>query len=151
VLIQDAAYENLLKSRRQVLHRRVGEVLRDDFAATAAAEPELLAHHFTEAGHSDTAVEYWQRAGDLAMARSGHTEAIHHFSVALDLLSKLCEKPGCAAKELELCVKLGPALIMVKGPSSPEVEAIYRRAVALEVREDSATQFKALWGFIIAR
>src|SRR6516165_9274354 len=64
-LIQDAAYENLLKSRRQVLHRRVGEVLRDDFAATAAAEPELLAHHFTEAGHSDTAVEYWQRAGDL--------------------------------------------------------------------------------------
>jgi class 3 adenylate cyclase/predicted ATPase len=76
VLIQDAAYENLLKSRRQVLHRRVGEVLRDDFAATAAAEPELLARHFTEAGLSDAAIEYWQRAGDLAMARSGHAEAI---------------------------------------------------------------------------
>jgi class 3 adenylate cyclase/predicted ATPase len=146
VLIQDAAYENLLKSRRQVLHRRVGEVLRDDFAATAAAEPELLAHHFTEAGRSDAAVEYWQRAGDLAMVRSGHAEAIHHFSLALDLLSKLGEKPDRAAKELELCVKLGPALIMMKGPISPEVEAIYRRAVALEVGEDSATQFKALWG-----
>ena len=49
-LIQDAAYENLLKSRRQVLHRRVAEVLRDQFAASAAAEPELLAHHFTQAG-----------------------------------------------------------------------------------------------------
>ena len=49
-LIQDAAYENLLKSRRQILHRRVGETLRDQFAATAAAEPELLAHHFTQAG-----------------------------------------------------------------------------------------------------
>jgi class 3 adenylate cyclase/predicted ATPase len=146
VLIQDAAYENLLKSRRQVLHRRVGEVLRDDFAATAAAEPELLAHHFTVAGRSDAAVEYWQRAGDLAMVRSGHAEAIHHFSVALDLLSKLGEKPDRAAKELELCVRLGPALVMVKGPGSPEVEAIYRRAVALDAGEDSAARFKALWG-----
>jgi class 3 adenylate cyclase/predicted ATPase len=146
VLIQDAAYENLLKSRRQVLHRRVGEVLRDDFAATAAAEPELLAHHFTEAGRSDAAVEYWQRAGDLAMVRSGHAEAIHHFSVALDLLSKLGEKPDRAAKELELCVKLGPALMMVRGPGSPEVEAIYRRAVALEAGDESSARFKALWG-----
>ncbi len=146
VLIQDAAYGNLLKSRRQVLHRRVGEVLRDDFAATAAAEPELLAHHFTEAGCSDAAVEYWQRAGDLAMMRSGHAEAIHHFSLALDLLSKLGEKPDSVAKELELCVKLGPALVMVKGPGSPDVDAIYRRAVALEAGEDSAARFKALWG-----
>jgi predicted ATPase len=136
----------LLKSRRQVLHRRVGDVLRDDFAATAAAEPELLAHHFTEAGRSDAAVEYWQRAGDLAMVRSGHAEAIHHFSVALDLLSKLGEKPDRAAKELELCVKLGPALMMVRGPGSPEVEAIYRRAVALEAGDESSARFKALWG-----
>jgi predicted ATPase len=52
-LIQDAAYENLLKSRRQALHRRTGEVLRDQFAATAAAEPELLAHHFTQAGMTE--------------------------------------------------------------------------------------------------
>jgi class 3 adenylate cyclase/tetratricopeptide (TPR) repeat protein len=146
VLIQDAAYENLLKSRRQDLHRRVGEVLRDDFAATAAAEPELLAHHFTEAGRSDAAVEYWQRAGDLAMVRSGHAEAIHHFSLALDLLSKLGEKSDRAPKELELCVKLGPALMMVKGPGSPEVEATYSRAVALEAGEDSSARFKALWG-----
>ena len=80
------------------------------------------------------------------MARSGHAEAIHHFSVALDLLTKLGEKPDRAAKELELCVKLGPALMMVKGTGSPEVEAIYSRAVALEAGEDSSTRFKALWG-----
>ncbi|WFU37570.1 AAA family ATPase [Bradyrhizobium sp. CB82] len=146
VLIQDAAYENLLKSRRQVLHRRVGEVLRDDFAATAAVEPEVLAHHFTEAGRSDAAVEYWQRAGDLAMVRSGHAEAIHHFSVALDILRKLGEKPDRVAKELELCVKLGPALMMMKGPGSPDVEAIYSRAVALEAGEENSARFKALWG-----
>jgi predicted ATPase len=80
------------------------------------------------------------------MARSGHAEAIHHFSVALDLLTKLGEKPDRAAKELELCVKLGPALMMVKGPGSPEVHAIYSRAVALEAGEDSSAKFKALWG-----
>jgi hypothetical protein len=80
------------------------------------------------------------------MARSGHTEGIHHFRVALDLLGKVGDKPGRAAQELELCVKLGPALMMVKGPGSSEVEAIYRRAVALEAGEDSSARFKALWG-----
>jgi len=69
-LIQDAAYENLLKSRRQVLHRRTGEVLRDQFAATAAAEPELLAHHFTQAGLTKVAVEWWGTAGQRSLARS---------------------------------------------------------------------------------
>src|SRR5438067_8103727 len=62
-LIQDAAYENLLKSRRQVLHRRVGDVLRDNFATGAVAEPELLAHHFTQAGLTEAAVEWWGKAG----------------------------------------------------------------------------------------
>jgi len=57
-LIQDAAYENLLKSRRQALHRRVGEALRDYVAAGAAVEPELLAHHFTQAGLTEAAIEW---------------------------------------------------------------------------------------------
>jgi class 3 adenylate cyclase len=69
-LIQDAAYENLLKSRRQVLHRRVAEILRDRFASTAAAEPEVLAHHFTQAGLNDEAIEWWGKAGDQALRRS---------------------------------------------------------------------------------
>jgi class 3 adenylate cyclase len=60
-LIQDAAYENLLKSRRQVLHRRVAEILRDQFAARAAAEPELLAHHFTQAAMPEAAIEWWAK------------------------------------------------------------------------------------------
>src|SRR5262249_25124693 len=61
-LIQDAAYENLLKSRRQVLHRRVAEALLDQTSA-AGAEPELLAHHFTEARQIETAIEWWGKAG----------------------------------------------------------------------------------------
>ena len=74
-LIQDAAYENLLKSRRQVLHRRVGEVLRDQFAASAAAEPELLAHHFTQAGLIEAAIEWWGKAGQRSLERSALVEA----------------------------------------------------------------------------
>jgi predicted ATPase len=69
-LIQDAAYENLLKSRRQVLHRRAAEVLRDRFADTAAAEPEALAYHFTQAGLTHAAIEWWGKAGDQALRRS---------------------------------------------------------------------------------
>ena len=145
-LVQDVAYASLLRANRQQLHARIATAYETRFPEVVRAQPELVAHHFTEAGLTDAAIEYWQRAGDLAMARSGHTEAIHHFSVALDLLGKLGEKPDRAAKELELCVKLGPVLMMVKGPGSPEVEAIYSRAVALEAGEDSSTRFKALWG-----
>jgi class 3 adenylate cyclase len=69
-LIQDAAYENLLKSRRAALHRIVAETLRDNFTAVAATEPEVLAHHFTQAGLDDAAIEWWGKAGDQALRRS---------------------------------------------------------------------------------
>src|ERR1700734_829921 len=77
-LIQDAAYENLLKSRRQVLHRRAAEVLRDRFADTATAEPEALAYHFTQAGPTHAAIEWWGKASDQALRRSAFQEAISH-------------------------------------------------------------------------
>jgi hypothetical protein len=137
-LVQDVAYASLLRSNRQQLHARIATVYETRFAEVVRAQPELVAHHFTEAGLSDAAIEYWQRAGDLAMARSGHAEAIHHFSVALHLLGKLEDKPDRAAKELELCVKLGPVLMMVKGPGSPEVEAIYSREPWLSTRAKTA-------------
>src|SRR5207342_2813548 len=105
---------------RQQLHARIATAYETRFPEVVRAQPELVARHFTEAGLTDAAIEYWRQAGDLAMARSGHTEAIHHFSVALDLLGKLGEKPNRAAKELELCVKLGPVLMMVKGTGSPD-------------------------------
>ena len=74
-LIQDAAYESLLKSRRQALHRRAAEILRDQ-PDRAAAEPEAIAHHFTEAGLDDLAIEWWGKAGDQALRRSAFQEAI---------------------------------------------------------------------------
>ena len=72
-LVRDAAYESLLKSRRQVLHRQIAEALRDQFAKIAAAEPEVLAHHFTQAGQTETAIEWWDRAGQRSMDRIQRT------------------------------------------------------------------------------
>jgi predicted ATPase len=104
-LIQDAAYENLLKSRRQVLHRRVAEILRGDrFAATAAAEPEVLAHHFTQAGMTDAAIEWWGKAGDQALRRSAFQEATAHLGKAIEMADKAAGARkaaiGCGCKYL---------------------------------------------------
>jgi predicted ATPase len=90
-LIQGAAYEILLKSRRQALHRRVAEILRDRFADTAAAEPEALAHHFTQAGLTEAAIEWWGKAGDQALRRSTFQEAISHLGKAIEMADKAAQ------------------------------------------------------------
>ena len=82
-LIRDAAYESLLKSRRQALHRRAAEALRD-----AGTEPEAIAHHFTEAGLDDLAIEWWGKAGDQALRRSAFQEAIAHLGKAIEMADK---------------------------------------------------------------
>ncbi len=92
-LIQDAAYENLLKSRRQILHRRVAEVLRDRFAGSTAAEPQLLAHHFTQAGLTEAAIEWWGKAGDQALRRSAFQEAISHLGKAIAMADQGTDSP----------------------------------------------------------
>ena len=86
-LIQDAAYDSLLKSRRQRLHRRAAELLRDQ-PERAAAEPEVIAHHFTEAGFDDLAIEWWGKAGDQALRRSAFQEAIAHLGKAIAMADK---------------------------------------------------------------
>ena len=96
-LIQDAAYENMLKSRRQALHRRVGEVLRDQFAAIAVAQPELLAHHLTPAGLIGAAIEWWGKAGQRSLERSALVEAAAQFTRALDQIAALPAHPRCVA------------------------------------------------------
>ena len=101
-LIQNAAYENLLKSRRQSLHRRTGEVLRDQFAATAAAEPELLAHHFTQAGLTEAAVEWWGKAGRRSLARSALLEGAEQLKRALDQIATLPATPAMRREEIQI-------------------------------------------------
>jgi class 3 adenylate cyclase/predicted ATPase len=111
-LIQDAAYENLLKSRRQTLHRRTGEVLRDQLAATAAAEPELLAHHFTQAGLTEAAIEWWRTAGQRSLARAALLEGVEQLKRALDQIATLPATPDLRREEIKLEVAFANALAL---------------------------------------
>src|SRR5713101_3161625 len=77
-LIQDAAYQSLLRSTRQQYHQRIAQVLEAQFPETVTTQPELLAYHYTEAGLTEQAIPYWQRAGQRAVERSAHVEAISH-------------------------------------------------------------------------
>ena len=127
-LIQDAAYQSLLKSSRQQYHQRIVQVLEAQFPETVLTQPELLAHHCTEAGLGEQAVEYWLRSGEHNRARSAHTEAIAHLTKGLDVLQTLPDTPSRAQHELDLQTTLGRALAIVRGHAAPETEHAYARA-----------------------
>src|SRR5262245_30461151 len=110
-LIQDAAYQSLLKSTRQQYHQRIAQVLEAQFPSTAEAQPELLAHHYTEAGLIAQAVRYWQRAGENAIQRSAHAEAIAHLRQGLALLQTLPETPDSVQREVNISIALGASLM----------------------------------------
>src|SRR5262249_34693800 len=92
-LIQDTAYQSLLKSTRQQYHQRIAQVLEARFVETVETQPELVAHHYTEAGLIEHALPYWQRAGQRAAQQSAHQEAIAHLSKALEVLQLLPALP----------------------------------------------------------
>ena len=127
-LIQDAAYENLLKSRRQVLHRRVAEVLLNVGVSTTAPEPELLAYHFTQAGLNEAAIEWWGKAGRRSLERSALVEAVSQFTRALDQIASLPATPARRSEEIKLQVALITPLLHVKGYAAPETKAAAERA-----------------------
>jgi predicted ATPase len=155
-LIQDAAYENLLKSRRQVLHRRVAEVLLDN--VIAPAEPELLAHHFTQAGLIEAAIEWWGKAGQRSLERSALVEAGEQLGRALTQIAALPTTPALRREEIELQVALITPLQHVKGYAAPEPRAAAERARVLiqqaealgEPADDPLLLFRSLYGGGIA-
>jgi tetratricopeptide (TPR) repeat protein len=128
-LVQDAAYESLLKSRRQALHRRAAEILRDE-PERAAAEPELVARHFTEAGLDDLAIEWWGKAGDQALRRSAFQEAIAHLGKAIAMADKVDggATRSAPSQRLELRVAYGSALSAARGYSAPETSEAFAKA-----------------------
>jgi predicted ATPase len=127
-LVQDAAYQSLLKSTRQQSHQRIAQVLAEQFPETAETQPELLAHHYTEAGLNAQAVLYWQRAGRRALARSAYLEAISHLTKGLEVLQILPDTAERTQRELDLQTTLGLALVATKGRAAPEVGTVYARA-----------------------
>jgi class 3 adenylate cyclase/predicted ATPase len=155
-LIQDAAYDSLLKSRRQALHRRAAEVLRDE-PERAPAESEVIAHHFTEAGLDDLAIEWWGKAGDQALRRSAFQEAIAHLGKAI----AMADKPGTAStpraasttaesQRLKLQASLGRAMMWSRGFGSDESKTAFARARTLAAGVgDASERFDAYYGLFV--
>ena len=145
-LIRETAYQALLKRTRQQYHQRTAQVLAERFPEMAATQPELVAHHYTEAGLAAPAVEYWQRAGQRASERSANPEAVEHLTKGLGLLTTLPETPARAQQELDLQLTLGLALSATRGFAAPEVEQTYTRARALCAQVGETPQlFTTLW------
>lgn len=146
-LIQEAAYDTLLRTTRQQHHRRVAQTYEARFPEVAQSRPELVAHHYSRALMPAPALAFWQRAGELAVARSGYNEALGHLSAALEEIKLLPESAERAATELALRIKIGPALQALKGMGAPETGDNYARACLLaEPSGDGPERFMALWG-----
>src|SRR5512132_2289111 len=145
-LVQEAAYENLLKSRRQILHRRIAETLRDRFQTMAEVQPEVVAHHFTQGGLSESAIEWWIKAGDRALDRSANNEAIAHLEKAISLADGLADGPAQRLIRLRLQTTYGHALLHGRGHSQPETIAVFARARQLAAGiEDVVARFSAYY------
>src|SRR5262249_12267826 len=123
-LVQDTAYQTLLRSTRRHYHHRIAQALVTHFAATAETQPELVAHHYTEADLAAQAVAYWQRA----VEHSAYVEARSHLTKGLEVLQTLPDSLERTQHELGLQTALGTALIAIKGYAAPEVEHTYTRA-----------------------
>ncbi|NOT54999.1 MAG: AAA family ATPase, partial [Deltaproteobacteria bacterium] len=130
-LVQDVAYDSLLKSRRHELHGTIAQVLAADFPQTTATEPELLAHHLTAAGQAEAAIGYWQQAGMLALKRLALKEAIAYLNQGMALVGTLPQSPERDGKELDLRIPLGTAWLALKGWAAPEVWTALHPALGL--------------------
>jgi predicted ATPase len=146
-LIQDAAYESLLKSTRHQYHGRIARVLKEQFARVSDVQPELLAHHYTEGRLFEDAVPCWLQAGQKAARDSANAEALVHLRRGLELLSIFPERPESAQQELTFQAALGPVLIAIRGWCAVETEAAYKRAVQLCQQIGNAPElYQALYG-----
>jgi predicted ATPase len=154
-LIQEAAYQSLLRSTRQQHHQHIAQVLEARFPELCATQPELLAHHYTEAGLLVPAMPYWQQAGTRALQRSANVEAIAHVHRGLALLATLPDTLRRTQHELDFLTTLGPALMATKGYAASEVVQAYTRARALCQQIGEAPEHLPilwnLWLFYLAR
>jgi class 3 adenylate cyclase/tetratricopeptide (TPR) repeat protein len=146
-LVQDAAYDSLLKSKRRALHARAAEVIHERFPSKVSTAPELLAHHYTEAGAIATAIPYWQKAGELAQQRVALQEAIRYYERGLELTSTLPASAERDTWELRLRALLGIAWVELHGYAHPQVEASLAPALRLDqFLDDGNYTLRVFWG-----
>ncbi|MFI4982642.1 MAG: ATP-binding protein, partial [Nevskiales bacterium] len=139
-LVRDTAYSTLLRGRRQELHTRIGQVLEQRFPTVAERQPELVAHHLTEAGLVERAIDWWLKAGERALQGSANVEASRHLSRAIELLNTLPASRKRDEREIEIRTKLRVPLYVTTGYASPEMEANYGRIWILAERLGSTAR-----------
>lgn len=149
-LIRDAAYESLLRSKRHQYHQRIAQALEERFSGTAKAQPEILAHHYTETGLNEQAISYWLKAGQQAVKRSANVESVSHFTHGLELIENLPETTERVQQELELQLSLGSALMVTRGCGFSETKAAFTRARELcQQLGETPELFSALRGLFL--
>ncbi|WP_162240943.1 adenylate/guanylate cyclase domain-containing protein [Bradyrhizobium tropiciagri] len=148
-LVQDAAYDTMLKSRRRQLHASIAKVLIERFPTLAEIQPEIAAHHFTQAGLWEPAVEWWGKAGERATHVSAYSEAIAHLEKALGLVEELADSPPLRSLRLRLQTTYGYALLHGRGQANAQTIAAFARArelaAGVEDRSERLTVFYGMW------
>ena len=143
-LIQEVAYESLLKSRRRQYHHRVASVLLDQFPEISDAQPDVIAQHYSRADLPKLASTYFERAGTAAFTAQAYLESTNHLRSALTEIEKLPQGDDRDRRELSVLVALGLPLLMTKGYAAPDVQATYERAAQLSTEE--STPVRILFG-----
>ena len=147
VLLRDAIYDSLLKSKRQQIHADIAAILVHDFPKLVENQPEVLALHYQEASNHQMAIRYWFESGQRAVAHSANVEAIANFRKALQLLNALPETPERIKQEIDIQLALGIPLIAVRGYTAAETREAFSRARTLCLRlGDIPEYFQALFG-----
>jgi len=153
-LIQDAAYEALLKTRRKELHLSVARTIDEKFPSLKGEHPEVLARHWTEAGEIEPATTEWARAGERAIARGAYREGEQHYHDALAILETLPESTDRDDRELKLQLALGGVMGSTRVWSGVDTAAVYARARTLAERAGGAESlqvFRGLWAGALTR
>jgi class 3 adenylate cyclase/predicted ATPase len=155
VLVQEVAYESLLRRTREEYHGRIVHVLEERFPGLGSTQPEVLAHHYTGAGLIERAIPYWRAAGERAIETSAHAEAIAHVSKAIELLRSLPDSAGKVRDEITLQIRLGVSLTALRGYGASEVELAYGRARELcysaGVQDLMLPSLYGLWRYYLMR
>lgn len=153
-LIQDAAYEALLKTRRRELHRKVAQAITQEFTVLAEAHPEVLGRHWTEAGEIALAIDAWTKAGNRAVERRAYREGEQHYGSALSVLQNLPESDDRDTREFPLQLAVGRVMEATRGWSAADTVAVYARARSLAKRggrAESLQIFNGLYSAAITR
>ena len=146
-LLQETAYESLLKSTRRYYHGLIADTLVNHFPDQVKSDPGVLARHYTEAEENELAIKYWIKAGKQANLTSSHNEAISHYSKAIELLENLPKSKAVHEQEFQVQVRLIGPLIAAKSYVSPLVEKAFNRALELSKQIDSSPEiFPVLHG-----